>query len=213
MIRGGDRSGVAAKRPVRYAWPASQTSRRPTVRVMNSPHDSRNELWSPCCGGEIGRLVDRLHRRRRLRRLRRIAGPVALLLVAAVLVYSAMAPRQPERVVAGMNCRETRQHAEEYIAGELDEEAEERVRLHLADCPSCEKYIEDLQRKSKSSSQDPESETTGQREGANDSHVARIRFGESLAAPHRDTEDPDRPMRNVTAKRQGLRHGPRTLGS
>ena len=44
-----------------------------------------------------------------------------------------------------MTCRECAELLMEYLTGELDAEARERIRVHLEQCPPCVTYIETYQ--------------------------------------------------------------------
>jgi hypothetical protein len=98
--------------------------------------------WEPCPAGYIARLSDQLKRRNQRRIFLRTAAAVAA--VAATggglsLWMRSGSSRQPS--FAGLTCAQVIALADDYAHGRLSDEAREKVRQHISQCPGCGRHF------------------------------------------------------------------------
>ncbi len=109
-------------------------------------------LWQPCPPGEFERLSERLRRRRQRRRFLRVSLAAAAALAgvggggAAYLALTRQSSSVPTQDMdfAGIKCSQVRQVAAAYLRGDLDEETRRRVTAHVAQCPNCNRLLNDM---------------------------------------------------------------------
>lgn len=113
-----------------------------------------NDQWNACGTGEVQQLVGRLQTRRRMRTARRAGAAAAGLLLLLSAGYfladgsSKTVPNAgvPDHEINGIVCSEVLEHAEEYMAGTLDDDLQARIRGHLKSCAYCRERIETMRR-------------------------------------------------------------------
>ncbi|QDV54010.1 zf-HC2 domain-containing protein [Gimesia fumaroli] len=127
----------------------------------NNPieHQPESEAeWSTCPAGSLCRFVSVMKKRKQISHL--ITGAEILTACLAVgfigflginqLSGSANlsnqqaehAPKKP--CPGGLYCKDVLAHAKEYVAHTLDQNLTQKVDAHLADCPHCQKKIDQL---------------------------------------------------------------------
>ena len=103
--------------------------------------------WQPCQPGQIRRLVAKRRNQRRLAFAAQLAAGalVGMLLGVAVLgMPDLVGTAPPESDFGGITCSQVRAHAEDFLLGKLDDDAAQRIRVHLKQCPHCAKQIEQM---------------------------------------------------------------------
>lgn len=106
---------------------------------------SSNDSWTQCSGGLSG-LVELLEQKRQGRiTRRRIVSIAGLVLLAGYFLapggFTTAQASQP------VTCHDVHQHAEDFIAGNLDASLKERIKAHLDHCPGCVRYIDQARAK------------------------------------------------------------------
>jgi hypothetical protein len=102
--------------------------------------------WHECPRGEVGRLVARLKSRRRREVVTQavVAGTaLSVIVIVGGFVIPSMLTT-PEPSFGGVTCSALRAHAEDYLAGTLDEETRQSIDRHLSICYSCREYLRSL---------------------------------------------------------------------
>ncbi|MCA9014076.1 MAG: zf-HC2 domain-containing protein [Planctomycetaceae bacterium] len=122
-------------------------------------HQSEPETeWSACAPGDLGQFVSVMKKRKQISHL--ITGAEILTACVAVgligflglnqITGSSGAANQTQQQVAekpcpgGLYCKEVLEHAKAYVAHTLDQKLTEKVDVHLANCPHCQKKIDQL---------------------------------------------------------------------
>ena len=96
--------------------------------------ESSNQNWTPCEGGEISGMVDRLKQiRRKVVIQRAVTGTVCV--VALITVGTVYWNQQNQ--LPPLSHRAALELLPEYHAGRLDAETAARLKAHLAHCESC----------------------------------------------------------------------------
>ncbi len=75
-----------------------------------------------------------------------MAGVVSVLLIAVTAGWYAVRSTgdRPEFHFGGIACSEVHQAMPAYLAGDLDETVVQKIDTHLAECPHCQKYIQEM---------------------------------------------------------------------
>ena len=116
---------------------------------MNSKKNNQDE-WIDCRPGEIGDLAHQLKSRRRAQTIKRDASLMVMFIAvvfAGYVVVDRRAPNDPD--LAGITCREVQRQAAKFVSDQLDGETHEKIEQHLAHCPGCREYVEQLRLKQK----------------------------------------------------------------
>lgn len=107
---------------------------------MTDQQDSQQ--WQPCPPGEVGNLVARLRRTRRQDRLQKAAaGLVCVAIVAVAGLYAIPRFGRSEPTYGGIACSEVQELAEQYMAGQLDEDRLGQIDVHLEACEHCQQFV------------------------------------------------------------------------
>lgn len=94
--------------------------------------------WSKCPRGEVGQLVRNLRRRHQKQIWLQSAGITAgLLLMIGIAGWWFQSESHPK-----LACREVRELTNQFVAGELDEQFNQRMVVHLKRCPRCVEYVQ-----------------------------------------------------------------------
>ncbi len=102
--------------------------------------------WKPCPAGKLSALSTRIQRRTQRRRFLQFAGAFSLLALGGGTL-GFLLTRQREFDYGGITCSEVLGHAEAFMRGQLGEPLTGKIRLHLAECPSCGPRFRDMQSK------------------------------------------------------------------
>jgi hypothetical protein len=124
-----------------------QISKERGCGMVSHPDTSdREDRWQPCPEGTISGMVRRLERQRRMAVTSKVAAGAGVLLVAVSIWFFSpgfgLLQSGDGRPHGGISCREVLQHRSAWVSGELartDPELAEHIRIHLAQCPPCEK--------------------------------------------------------------------------
>ena len=96
---------------------------------------SPGEQWGDCPPGLIGSMIERRRRSHQLARLTRAGGAAALAVVLVIGVVTTS--RLSEPVAEQLSCSQAAELFAQYRDEQLDNATQEKVRLHLDDCPNC----------------------------------------------------------------------------
>lgn len=116
--------------------------------VLEQPDHSGDD-WTDCPVGEVGQLVQRLQKRQRLQSVRQATSAVAvvaLLVVGGYYVKTSVSPARADH--GGISCARVKELSQEFVSGELEDKTSEQVKQHLADCESCERFLQELLKES-----------------------------------------------------------------
>lgn len=119
--------------------------------------DSKGE-WNACPAGNLCQFVSVMKKRKQISHL--ITGAEILTVCLAVgligflgmnqLSSSSRLANSPVQRVAekpcpgGLYCKDVLAHAKAYVAHTLDQKLTQKIDVHLADCPHCQKKIDQL---------------------------------------------------------------------
>jgi len=101
------------------------------------------EGWENCPQGELGRLVGGLRGQRRTRQTLTAVGAVASVLVL-ITIGSLMVRTSKNSEHGGIACREVKNEARDYVAGNLQPERVAQFKIHLEHCPRCQAMVDKL---------------------------------------------------------------------
>jgi len=111
---------------------------------MQQDQPVEDQQWQPC-QGEISDLGAGLRRHRRTQTMQRRAALTAGVIAFAFAGFFVFGNRpQLEPSYGGIVCSRVQSLAEAYVAGELDDQTTEKVRLHLEQCGPCRGQIEQM---------------------------------------------------------------------
>ncbi|WP_339730342.1 zf-HC2 domain-containing protein [uncultured Gimesia sp.] len=121
--------------------------------VKHQP-DSEGE-WSACPAGNLCKFVSVMKKRKQISHF--ITGAEILTVCLAIGLigflgmnqFSSEANQPGQRIAekpcpGGLYCKEVLAHAKGYVAHTLDQELTQKVDAHLADCPHCQKKVDQL---------------------------------------------------------------------
>lgn len=119
--------------------------------------DSETE-WQPCTSGDLGQFVSVMKKRKQISRF--ITGAeivTACLVLGMVGFFSMNQVSEPSSQInqaatetlknfcpGGIYCPEVINHAKDYVSNQLDQELTQKIENHLANCPHCQKKVDQL---------------------------------------------------------------------
>lgn len=102
---------------------------------------STSGQWDSCPPGELQKLATRLRWRRRDRSVAKAVGLtgalIAFLFVGGLAVQQFRGPLDGAHLYGDVSCREVQANIQQYVAGQLDPQLADRIRIHLEQCPEC----------------------------------------------------------------------------
>tara|TARA_R110002111_G_scaffold255157_1_gene321241 strand:+ start:28064 stop:28537 length:474 start_codon:yes stop_codon:yes gene_type:complete len=111
--------------------------------------------WHACAPGDLGHFVSVMKKRKQIGHLITGAEIVTVCLAVGLVGFLGMnqlssSPTSPVERIAnkacpgGLYCAEVLEHAQDYVAHKLNQETSLKVEAHLADCPHCQKKVDQL---------------------------------------------------------------------
>lgn len=124
----------------------------------NNPieHQTDSEAdWSACAPGDLGQFVSVMKKRKQISHLITGAEILTACLAVGLIGFlginqlSSSANQQTQQAQTkpcpgGLYCKDVLAHAKAYVAHTLDQKLTQKVDAHLADCPHCQKKIDQL---------------------------------------------------------------------
>ncbi len=162
-----------------WSFTDSREPKADNGRDMESTQPNQDQ-WESCQAGEIRGLVARLRSRRRVRSAQDVALWASALVVIAGSYLFVSSRTGTDRGQAVMSCSDVRQHAEAFLAGQLDQATAERIRKHVEACPDCQRWIAQFR---KSSPRRPKTSWHGPRRASAGTGVARLLRHETGTIP------------------------------
>ena len=98
-------------------------------------HANRETGWEQCPTGEISGMVGRIKGHQRNVFAAQLAGGAAFGILLGLVFVGLAGPREHD--FGGITCTEVREAGRAYMAGELDADFSARIKIHLAECPTC----------------------------------------------------------------------------
>ena len=121
----------------------------------NNPTGLQDESeWQACAPGDLGRFVSVMKKRKQISYLITAAEVATVCLVVGAVGFfgmnqfsnSSTSPSVAEKhPPGGLYCSEVLVLAKDYVANVLDQKTTQKVAAHLADCPRCQKKLDQLQ--------------------------------------------------------------------
>lgn len=116
------------------------------------PQGSEPINWHDCPQGAVGNVVSRVKSNRlqqRALKVTTIAGSAVAVVLLMVVSFWAMqdAPRpvqpqiQPRATSVRLNCREVQSQLDDYLAGKVNHDLEQRIDEHMKHCRGCRRRI------------------------------------------------------------------------
>ncbi len=108
--------------------------------------DTNQTSWSKCETGALGRYAERQKSRIMKRRVAKVVSVAAVCLIS-VLAWSAFGPQMNasmEPSYGGIVCSKVKAAAKAHLAGTLDQITDQKINLHLNQCPKCLSYMQQL---------------------------------------------------------------------
>ena len=95
--------------------------------------------WQPCPQGELERMVHGLNARKRTRQWVRGGGSLAIVALAAIVVYATIGTsgKRSPHLHGGIECAGAAQHFQAFHDGTLPAELAAKVAAHIKTCPDC----------------------------------------------------------------------------
>ncbi len=113
---------------------------------MSKPNTTIDD-WKPCSPGSLSAFAGQERTRQRRVFLTRAAGASAAVLVALSAAYFAFGPsHSKEPNFGGVACSLVRKNAPQYMAGKLDPGLTEQIRIHMEQCPDCQRFWKEMSR-------------------------------------------------------------------
>ncbi len=101
--------------------------------------------WMPCSPGSLSAFAGQERTRQRRVFLSRAAGASAAVLIAISAGYFAFDPsHSKEPNFGGVTCSIVRKNAPQFMAGKLDPSLTEQIRIHLEQCPDCQRFWKEM---------------------------------------------------------------------
>lgn len=120
----------------------------------NNPTEHQNDSeWKACEPGDLGRFVSVMKKRKQISYLITAAEVATVCLVVGTVGFFGMnqfssSSTTPELAKkhrpGGLDCSEVIKLADDYLANALDQKTTQKVEAHLADCPGCQKKLDQL---------------------------------------------------------------------
>lgn len=123
--------------------------------------------WQLCPAGTLKQAAREQRVRSRRRILFQTGGAAAAALFAGWLggtIVDRLASREPS--FGGITCSNVRARVGDYMAGTLDQETSERIRIHLDQCEGCQAFMREMQSASLDRATDVRLVSEGDRECA-----------------------------------------------
>ncbi len=137
------------RKVVAIDWsPLSEARSIPTRfrdREMTSIETNQTS-WSKCETGSLGRYAERQKSRIVKRRIAKVVSVAAFCLIS-VLAWSAFGPQMNatmEPSYGGIVCSKVKASAKAHLAGTLDQITDQKIVLHLKQCPTCLTFMQQL---------------------------------------------------------------------
>ncbi|MFK7776518.1 MAG: zf-HC2 domain-containing protein [Gimesia sp.] len=123
----------------------------------NNPNEVQNNSdpeWQACAPGDLSRFVSVMKKRKQISHLITAAEIATVCLVVGAVGFFGMnqfsnSSTQPniaeQHRPGGLYCSEVLVLAKDYVADALDQKTTQKVDTHLANCPSCQKKLDQLQ--------------------------------------------------------------------
>lgn len=120
----------------------------------NNPTEHQDDSeWQACEPGDLGHFVSVMKKRKQISYLITAAEVATVCLVVGAFGFFGMnqfsnSSTTPELAKkhrpGGLDCSEVIKLADEYLAHALDQKTTQKVEAHLADCPRCQKKLDQL---------------------------------------------------------------------
>src|SRR5271154_5873806 len=121
------------------------------VAAMNDTSNKPMDEWEICPPGELQRLLGVQRRNRRAQAVRRsvLTGGAALFIAAATGVtlsylWPVDGPATRGHLIAGVYCDEVSREMPDLIARRLKPQRAEQLRRHVANCPDCQRSMQQM---------------------------------------------------------------------
>jgi len=125
----------------------------------NNPIEHQDDTeteWQACAPGDLGRFVSVMKKRKQISYLITATEIATVCLVVGVIGFFGMnqlsnSSNPPSENIAekhrpgGLYCSEVLALAKDYVAKVLDQKTTQKIEAHLADCPYCQKKVDQLQ--------------------------------------------------------------------
>lgn len=110
-----------------------------------SKNNTATDDWKPCPKGSLPVFAGRERTRQRRIFLTKAAGASAVFLLVVSFGYLAFGPsRSGEPTFGGVTCTTVRSNAPQYMAGKLDAQLSKQIRIHLEQCPDCQRFWKEM---------------------------------------------------------------------
>lgn len=110
-----------------------------------SKKNTATDDWKPCPKGALPVFAGRERTRQRRIFLTKAAGASAVFLLVVSVGYLAFGPsRSGEPTFGGVTCTTVRSNAPQYMAGRLDAQLSDQIRIHLEQCPDCQQFWKEM---------------------------------------------------------------------
>lgn len=121
--------------------------------LAQQPSDSE---WNACPHGDLGRFVSVMKKRKKISHLITAAEIVTVCLVVGMIGFFGFnqfsnSSTPPSNEIAeqyycpgGIYCSDVIAHAQDFISHQLDQEMSHKIEQHLANCPHCQKKVDQL---------------------------------------------------------------------
>jgi len=112
-----------------------------------SSDDCHFTTWTECPAGTLHGMIDTRINRRRQHRLQRAASALAVIVMvsAGLAAFATLrANVEPEYYYGGIACTDVRSHLRAFAAGEVSGETAEQMKIHLQQCPTCQKLMRSM---------------------------------------------------------------------
>ena len=111
---------------------------------MNKKNTAPDD-WRPCPQGAFSLFASRERTRRRCVLLTKAAGFSSILLLVVGVGYFAFGLfHSGGPTFGGVTCTTVRSNARQYLAGKLDAHFSEQIRIHLEQCPDCQRFWKEM---------------------------------------------------------------------
>lgn len=156
---------------------------------MSKRNTTTDNKWKPCPKGTLPVFAGRERTRQGRKFLTKAVGASAVVLMALSVGYLAFGPsRSGEPTFGGVTCTTVRTNAPQYMAGKLDAQLSEQIRIHLEQCPDCQRIWKEMAGKAMGQVSLPTSLRSSENcgcEACRRQVLAAIDFGSVPVAPSR----------------------------
>jgi hypothetical protein len=110
-----------------------------------SKKNTATDDWKPCSPGSLAGFAGKERTRQRRHFLVKASGVSAVLLLVGTVAFLNLGPdRLGEPNFGGITCTNVRANAMQYMAGNLEADLTQRIRVHLEQCPDCQRFWKEM---------------------------------------------------------------------